>query len=97
MTIHSLGTILNLTLTIDFRGGVMQLSDVLVHVSDKTSDDEKGHLVNQLRELNGVIAPRFTEGREHLLLVSYNSDAITALSLLNEVQQNGYHARLVGM
>lgn len=75
----------------------MQLSDVLVHVSDKTSGVEKSHLVNQLRDLNGVIAPWFTEHREHLLLVSYNSDAIAALSLLNEVQQNGYHAQLLGM
>jgi len=75
----------------------MQLSDVLVHVSEEISDDEKNDLVNQLRELNGVIAPRFSENKEHLLLVSYNSDAVTAYSLLNAVKQSGFHAQLVGM
>lgn len=75
----------------------MQLSDVLVHVSEKTSDDEKNYLVHQLRALNSVIAPRFCEDRGYLLLVSYNSDAINALTLLNAVQQNDFHAQLVGM
>ena len=75
----------------------MQLTDVLVHVSEKISGDEKTHLVDQLRKLNGVIAPRFTEDKDHLLLVSYNSDAINALALLNKVKQNGYNAQLVGM
>ena len=75
----------------------MQLSDVLVHVSEKINADEKNYLVNQLRGLNGVIAPRFSENKEHLLLVSYNSDAVSALSLLNTVKQSGLHAQLVGL
>ena len=47
----------------------MELTDVLIHVSDKINDDEKGNLIKELRNLNGVIAPRFNEDKEHLLLV----------------------------
>lgn len=75
----------------------MKLTDVLVHVSDKINDDEKGNLVKELRNLNGVIAPRFNEHKEHLLLVSYNSDAINSLTLLNEIKGKGYKAQLVGL
>ena len=75
----------------------MELTDVLIHVSDKINDDEKGNLVKELRNLNGVIAPRFNEDKEHLLLVSYNFEAINSLTLLNEIKGKGYKAQLVGL
>jgi hypothetical protein len=75
----------------------MELTDVLIHVSDKINDYEKGNLVKELRNLNGVIAPRFNQNKEHLLLVSYNSEAINSLTLLNEIKGKGYKAQLVGL
>jgi hypothetical protein len=46
--------------------------------------------------IDGVIAPRFNKEREHLLLVSYNSDT-TSLPLLNKIKNEGYKAQLVGL
>jgi len=75
----------------------MQLADVLIHVNDNINEGEKDNLVEQLRDLDGVIAPRFNKDKKHLLLVSYNSDAINSLALLNEIKEKGYKAQLVGM
>ncbi len=75
----------------------MQLTDVLIHVNNEIDENERDNLVEQLRDMDGVIAPRFNEDKQHLLLVSYNSDAISSLSLLNEVKGKGYKAQLVGL
>lgn len=75
----------------------MNLPEVLIHINDKPSESEKNKLVEQLRILDGVIAPRFSEEKEHLLFVSYNSDTINATTLLNKVKENGFKAQLVGL
>ena len=75
----------------------MDSVDVLIHLNDQINDEERTHLVNDLKNLNGVIAPRFNQTREHLLLVSYKSDTINSLTLLNEIKGKGYKAQLVGL
>ena len=75
----------------------MQLSDVLIHLDKNINGTEKENIIEQLRAVEGVIAPRFNNEREHLLLVSYNSDTISSLTLLNEVRDKGYTAQLVGL
>ena len=73
----------------------MQLTDILIHVNETTDDNEKNDLVSVLREMDGVIAPRFS--KEHLLLVAYNAEIMTTSSLLNAVQKKGYQAQLIGL
>jgi len=75
----------------------MQLSDVLIHLDQNINESEKENIIEQLRAVEGVIAPRFNKEREQLLLVSYNSDTINSLTLLNEVHDKGYKAQLVGL
>ncbi len=75
----------------------MQLTDVLIHLNKKTNETEKESIVENLRKIDGVIAPRFNEEKDHLLLVSYNSDVTNSLTLLNEIKKTGYTAQLVGL
>lgn len=75
----------------------MQLTDVLIHLDQNINESEKENIIEQLRDVEGVIAPRFNKEREHLLLVSYNSDTISSLTLLNKVKDKGYKAQLVGL
>jgi len=75
----------------------MQLTDVLIHLDKNTNKTEKENIVENLRKIEGVIAPRFNEEKEHLLLVSYNSDTTSSLALLNEIKSTGYTAQLVGL
>jgi hypothetical protein len=75
----------------------MHLSDVFIHINEKTNESEQDELVKQLRNLGGVIASRFNEEKDHLLLVSYNSDTINSAALLEKVRENGFNAQLVGL
>ena len=75
----------------------MQLTDILIHLDQNINESGKENIIEQLRAVEGVIAPRFNKERGHLLLVSYNSDTTNSLTLLNEVQNKGYKAKLVGL
>lgn len=75
----------------------MQLNDVLIHLDQNINDTEKDSVIEKLRSIEGVITPRFNKEKEHLLLVSYNSDTTNSLTLLNEVKNIGYMAQLVGL
>jgi hypothetical protein len=75
----------------------MNLPEVLIHISEKPNESEKNELVEQLRILDGVIAPGFSQEKEQLLFVSYNSDTINAAALLEKVKENGFNAQLVGL
>lgn len=74
----------------------MQLCDILIHISEKLSQEAKTQLENHLRDEKGVIAPRFN-GQQHLLLVCYNRELTQAAQLLNTVKAQGYTAQLVGL
>ncbi len=75
----------------------MQLTDILIHLDQKIDDTEKQNLVEQLRDLDGVVAPRFTKAKAHLLLIAYNSNTTNSTTLLNKVRDKGYKAQLVGL
>ena len=75
----------------------MQLTDVLIHLDKNINETEKENIIEQLRAVEGVVAARFNKEKEHLLLVSYNSDTTSSLTLLNEVKAKGYKAQLVGL
>ena len=73
----------------------MQATDIMIHISDNLSRDQKYNVESQLREIEGVIAPRFN--KEHLLVVYFNQDKTKSSILLNIVQSSGYKAQLVGL
>lgn len=75
----------------------MHVTDMLIHVNETLGANERESLQTELRKLSGVIAPRFNRATPHLLLVSYNPQAVDSVSLLNRVKADGYHVQLVGM
>lgn len=75
----------------------MQLSDVLIHINEMPDESEQDKLVEQLRSLEGVIAPGFSLEKDHFIFVSYNSDTIKSTALLDKVKENVFKAQLVGI
>ena len=74
----------------------MNISDILIHINESLDEQQRNALEEAVRDVDGVIAPRFNPGKEHLLLVAFNP-LITDLSvLLRKVQFFGYHAQLIG-
>ncbi|MCK5877171.1 MAG: hypothetical protein KAG43_06010 [Candidatus Marithrix sp.] len=73
----------------------MQTTDIMLHIDEQLESKQQQILENDVRKLEGVIAPRFN--RPHLFLVSYNPEKVKSLELLNFVTARGYNCQLVGM
>jgi hypothetical protein len=74
----------------------MNVSDILIHIDDSLDESQRAAVEEAVRQVDGVVAPRFNPGKEHLLLVAYNPDATSMAALLSRVQSFGYSAQLVG-
>ena len=75
----------------------MHLADLLIHVHEKLGVTEQEGLEDDLRQVEGVIAPRFNGDNPHMLLVSYNPEATNSYNLLRKVTTKGYGAQLVAL
>lgn len=74
----------------------MYINDVVLHVNETLDERARHELEDQMRTIDGVIAPRFNDRRTHLMIVAYDPDRISTLGLRNEVQRRGYHAQHCG-
>ena len=74
----------------------MSVSDILIHIDDDLGEQERKSLEESMREITGVVAPRFNSGKEYLLLVAFNPEVTTTAALLARVESHGYNAQLVG-
>jgi len=75
----------------------MNIADTLIHVEETLGLKERETLAESIREIPGVIAPRFNQGQDHLLLVAFDPAGIQSNDLLNSVRNKGYHAQLVAL
>lgn len=73
----------------------MNVSDVTIHVNERLDSQARSSLEEDMRQVDGVIAPRFSPGHEHLMIVAFNPDRVQASVLLHRVQASGYRAQLV--
>lgn len=74
----------------------MNLCDVLVHINETLSAAQKNELEEDMRDVPGVVAPRFNSGQDHLMLVAFDSDKMNHALLLERVRAHGYQAQLIG-
>lgn len=74
----------------------MNVADVLIHLDEMLSSPQRAALEDSMRLMEGVIAPRFNPGKEHLLLVAFDPEMTSTAALLARVQSCGYRAQLIG-
>ncbi len=75
----------------------MNICDVMIHINESLNDEARSALENKMRKIDGVISPGFNAGKEHLLLIAYNSEKTNTTVLLEKTREAGYTAQLVGM
>lgn len=75
----------------------MNIADVIIHVNESLLPGAQTALEDALRELDGVVAPRFNKQTPHLLLVAYNPQKNNSQTMLQRVKADGYQAQLVGI
>ncbi len=73
----------------------IQTADVMVHIDDELDTAQREAIESRMREVDGVIAPRFNTAK--MLVIYYNVDMIRRASLLlDTVRALGYRAQLIG-
>jgi hypothetical protein len=75
----------------------MNISDVMIHINESLGEEARTALENSIRKIDGVVSPKFNPGKEHLLLVAYDTHKTDAKVLLEQTRAAGYTAQLVGM
>jgi len=75
----------------------MNISDVMIHINESLSEEARSALENAMRNIEGVVTPRFNAGKEHLLLIAYDTEKTNTAVLLEKTRAAGYTAQLIGM
>lgn len=73
------------------------LLDVVLHIDESTTHDEREDLRDLLLNKKGVMTADCSDDRPHLMIVGYDPENIQNHDLLATVQNRGYHAELVAM
>jgi len=72
------------------------ISDVMIHINENLSAEQRAMLEENMRQIEGVIAPRFNPGKDHLMVVAFNPDKTGTAALLAKARSAGYTAQLIG-
>lgn len=75
----------------------MNISDVMIHINEPLSEEARTSLENTMRKVEGVVSPGFNAGKEHLLMITYDTEKTNTAALLAKARAAGYTAQLVGM
>lgn len=75
----------------------MNISDVMIHINESLNEEARASLTNAMQKAEGVVSPRFNTGKEHLLVVAYDTETTSTAILLEKARAAGYTAQLVGM
>lgn len=73
----------------------MHTPDITIHIDEALGPDQRQEVESAMRDIDGVIAPRFN--LPHLLVILYNAGKTRPAALLDAVRARGYRAQLVGM
>ncbi len=72
------------------------ISDVMIHINETLDAEARSNLEEGMRQIEGVIAPRFNPGKDHLMVVAFNPEKTSTASLLAKARSAGYTAQLIG-
>jgi hypothetical protein len=68
----------------------------IIHIDESLSDNELEAVERELADHEGVVAACVHEKSRHLMVVDYDPLEISADNLLHHIQNQGFHAELVG-
>jgi len=71
--------------------------EVVIHVDEALSEEQRAGLINNLQGCEGVEQARFTSGREHLMVIDYDSNKLHADDVLGYVRLEHVNAELIGI
>jgi hypothetical protein len=73
------------------------LTEMVIHVTETLGDPDVSAAECDLCGLDGVFAVKHHPGRNHILMVTYDTDEIAMVNLLAPLKARGLHAQLIGI
>jgi cell division protein FtsX len=71
--------------------------EVVIHVDETLDEEQQASLVSNLQERDGVEKARFTTGRDHLMVIDYDSNKLHTTDVLGYIKQENVNAELIGI
>ncbi|MDH5408149.1 MAG: ATP-binding protein [Gammaproteobacteria bacterium] len=75
----------------------IKMADVLLHIDENTSKEQRESLRDTILVLDGVMSADYKDDRPHLMIVGYDPDVINSSKFLSAVNSKGLHAELIGL
>jgi len=72
------------------------IADVVLHIDEHLSSDEIHSMEKELSQTDGVYSACVHERTPHLMVVDYDPMQTHSTFLLQNVQNHGLHAELIG-
>ena len=74
----------------------MSINDAVIPVNEVLDTQAQRALEDRIREVDGVIEPRFNDHRPPLMIVACDPDHTRIKEFIDVVQKQGYHAQHCG-
>ena len=74
-----------------------KMADVVLHIDEETTAEEREGLRDVFLQTNGVMAADYRNDKPHLMIIEYDPDTIDSSALLKIAENKGLHAELIGM
>lgn len=74
-----------------------KMVDVILHVDEDTSHDQREELRDHLLKHDGVMAASCRDDKPHLIVIEYDPEVARTSDFLDIAKSSGLHAELVGM
>jgi len=71
--------------------------EVVIHVDETLNKEQQASLIVNLQEHDGVEKAVFTTGRDHLMVIDYDSKKLHSDEVLGYVKKENVHAELIGI
>lgn len=73
------------------------IADVMIHLDESLDRDALNRLESVIKENKCVTSADVSPDQKHMMLVTYDSECISAQEILQMVTGQGVHAELVGL
>lgn len=71
--------------------------EIVIHVDERLSEEQQASLISNLQGRDGVEMASFTTGRDHLMVIDYDSSKLHSADVLGYVKQENVSAELIGI
>lgn len=75
----------------------MDISDIMIYFNDRMKQGQRNTVEETLRDIDGVIAPRFVTNKEQFLIIAYNPEKVQTSRFQETFAHMDLDARFVGM